>query len=74
MHYIDEPDDLTKYNWYRACDFGIDAPSVCLWVGLHRDTGDIYIHREFRKSKTDTIALGNEINTHTQERVLDTSN
>ena len=73
IHYVDEPDDLTEYNWFRACDFGIDAPSVCLWIGEHRVNGDVYVHREFRKSKTDTIALGNEINTHTQERVLDTA-
>ena len=72
VHYIDEPDDLSVYNWFRACDFGIDAPSVCLWIGEHRVNGDVYVHREFRKSKTDTIALGNEINTHTQERVLGT--
>ena len=72
VHYVDEKENLEAYNWYRACDFGISAPSICLWIGEHRETGDVYVHREFRKTGLDTIALGNEINTFTQERVLDT--
>ena len=72
VHHVDEVETQEDYNWYRGCDFGISAPSICLWIGEHHETGDVYLHREFRKSGIDTILLGNEINTHTQERILDT--
>ena len=72
VHHVDAVENQEAYNWYRACDFGISAPSICLWLGEHRETGDVYLHREFRKTGQDAILLGNEINTFTTERVLDT--
>ena len=72
VHLVDEKETPEAYNWYRGCDFGISAPSICLWIGEHRENGDVYLHREFRKTGVDTILLGNEINTFTNERVLDT--
>lgn len=74
VHVVDKDEgiDTTEYRWYRACDFGIDAPSVCLWIGEHRISGDVYIHREFRHSKMDTLNLGREINKHTSEHVVGT--
>ena len=49
------------YVWYRACDFGIVAPSVCLWIGEHRVTGDFVVKQEYRQTGIDTIELGNQI-------------
>ncbi|MCY4584251.1 MAG: helix-turn-helix transcriptional regulator [Chloroflexi bacterium] len=72
LHFVDEPKDLSPYIWYRGVDFGIKSPSVCVWFGIHRRTKQVYVHREFRHSKYDTIQLGNAINEHTDERVAQT--
>ena len=32
VHLVDEPKDLNNYIWYRGLDFGISAPSVCVWL------------------------------------------
>ena len=72
IHLIDEPKNLNDYLWYRGIDFGITSPNVCIWFGVHRSDKHIYVHREFRKTKIDTITFGEEINHHTNERVLST--
>ena len=33
VHLVDEKETPEAYNWYRGCDFGISAPSICLWIG-----------------------------------------
>ena len=72
VHLIDEPKDLNNYLWYRGIDFGITSPNVCIWFGLNRKDKSIYVHREFRKTKIDTITFGEEINHYNNERVLQT--
>ena len=72
IHFVDAPKDLAAYEWYRGIDFGITSPSVCVWFGVHRDDKHVYVHREFRHTKTDTIKLGHEINHYTQEDVENT--
>ena len=72
-HYLDEGMIQTDdYIWHRACDFGISAPSVCLWIGVNKKTGGFYVHREFRKTGTDTIELCNEIKKYSKEPVMHT--
>ena len=68
VHYIDEP-DLNNYKWYRGIDFGITSPSVCVWFGVHLENKSVYVHREFRHTKTDTIKLGEHINHHNKEKI-----
>ena len=72
VHLVDTPSNMTDYIWYRGIDFGIASPSVVMWLGVHRRDKSIYVHREFRKTKTDTIALGKEINFYTNEHVVNT--
>ena len=72
IHSIDEPQDMSNYLWYRGIDFGITSPSVCIWIGIHIKNKSVYVHREFRKTKIDTITLGEEINHHNKERVITT--
>lgn len=73
VHVVPEDSvDVGDYTWYRGCDFGINSPSVCLWIGEHRGTGDVHVYREFRHSKMDTVSLGREINKYTSEHVVDT--
>ena len=55
---------------YRAFDFGMKDPSVCLWVGVHRQTGDVTVYREWRRVETDTIAMGESVKEYSKERVL----
>ena len=45
-------------------------PSVCLWVGVHRQTGDVIVYREWRRVETDTIEMGKSVKEHSKERVL----
>ncbi len=72
IHLIDEPIDKSNYLWYRGIDFGITSPSVCIWIGIHRKSKSVYVHREFRKTKIDTITLGEEINHYNKERIITT--
>ena len=72
LHFVDEKENLSDYMWYRGVDFGIKSPSVCMWVGIHRRSKQVYVHREFRHTKYDTIQLGAAINEHTEVRVSET--
>ena len=67
------PEDFFKRQmFYRGFDFGMKDPSVCLWVGVDRQTGDVTIYQEWRRVGVDTIEMGEAVKTFTNERVLDT--
>lgn len=74
IHLVPEKkgEELQDYTWFRGADFGMKSPSVCIWLGVHRGTKSIYVHREFRHTKMDTIQLGDKINHFTEERVSNT--
>ena len=60
----------THYSYYRGFDFGMKDPSVCLWFGVHRATGDVIVFREWRRVNVDTIAMGEAVKRFTDEKIL----
>ena len=58
--------------FYRGFDFGMKDPSVILWFGVHRHTGDVIVFREWRRVGIDTIEMGHAAKQFTDEKVLDT--
>lgn len=66
-HIIDALPDLSTYDRYNAMDFGMDAPSVCLWIAWDRTTNDVIVYREWRRTHTNILEMGREINRINQE-------
>lgn len=65
------PSDFhTTHLFYRGFDFGMKDPSVCLWFGVHRQTADVIVFREWRRVGIDTIQMGEQVKTHSKEKVL----
>ena len=60
-HYIDELPNLENWEIYRAMDFGSTAPSVNLWIIQHRETKDVIVAREWRKTGGDIIQMACEV-------------
>ena len=50
---LDDFPDLKDCDLYRACDWGQTHPSICLWIAEHRETGDVSVYREWRKTHSD---------------------
>ena len=73
-HLLNElPPNFDKsYMIYRGFDFGMKDPSVCLWVGQHRVSGDVIVFREWRRVGVDTIDMGEEVKGYSKEHVLGT--
>lgn len=74
-HVVDEfPDDFPEKWWHtNAKDFGMAAPSVCLWVSEHYDTEDVFVWKEYRKTHTDIIEFGNAVRIFRgNDRILNT--
>ena len=63
-HFIDKLPSLENHLIYRAMDFGSKAPSVNLWIIEHRDTGDVIVAREWRKTHADTFEMAGEVKKH----------
>lgn len=73
VHLIDTlPDDIDDYVFYNAMDFGMTAPSTCVWIAEHPKTKDVIITREFRFSGLTSIELGDHVRKLRKERVLAT--
>ncbi|MDE0316528.1 MAG: hypothetical protein OXM61_16705 [Candidatus Poribacteria bacterium] len=73
VHLIDRlPDDIGDYVFYNAMDFGMTAPSVCLWIGEHPKTKDVIVTRELRHSGLTIIELGDYVRELRKERILAT--
>ena len=67
------PKDFAKTHlFYRGFDFGMKEPSVILWFGVHRSTGDVTVFREWRRVGIDTIEMGEACKTHSKEHALTT--
>ena len=64
--------DLSDCTFYRGMDFGMDHPTICLWVAHHNHTGDVFAFREWRKTHTNIIEAGHEINQYTEEDIIET--
>ena len=63
--------DLSECIIDRACDWGMDHPSICLWIAEHKQTGDVTVYREWRKTHTDIDEMGAEIKTYTGDEEID---
>ena len=49
-HVIQEmPSGWEKWRKYRAIDFGVSHPFVCLWAAMRPD-GALFVYREYRKT------------------------
>ena len=68
---VTEIPDLSECIIDRACDWGMDHPSICLWIAEHKETGDITVYREWRKTHTDIDEMGEEIKLYTGDEVID---
>ena len=47
-------------------------PSVCLWFGVHRSSGDVIVFREWRRVGVDTIEMGESVKSFGKEQVVAT--
>ena len=69
---IDKVPEGLDLQIYRSMDFGMDHPSICLWIG-EDSSGNTFVYREWRRTHTDIIQMGREVNLHTgNEMVKDT--
>lgn len=53
--------DLEGCSLYRACDWGQTHPSICLWIARNEETSDVFCYREWRKTHSDIIEMGDQI-------------
>lgn len=53
---------LSECNLDRACDWGQTHPSICLWIAQHKETQNIYVFREWRKTHSDILEMGDQMN------------
>ena len=61
-HVIDKlPEDIDKYLWYNAMDFGMTEPNVCLWIGQHAESNDVLVAKEYRHTGLDIIEFGSRV-------------
>lgn len=65
ISYSDLP-PLSDCRLYRACDWGQRHPSVCLWIAEHKETKNVYIYREWRKTHSDILEMGEAMNRFSQ--------
>ena len=72
IHLIHSLPNLNECMIYRGMDFGIQAPNVCLWFAIKRDTRDIIVFQDYRKIGQDIIEFGNDAKTYTSLPVIDT--
>ena len=72
---IEELPDMSGFIHYNAMDFGMSAPSVCLWVAENPHTEEVVVYREWRHTQRTSIDMGNEVRTIREvnkERILHT--
>lgn len=58
---VDTMPDLTECDIYRGCDWGQTHPSICIWVAVHKETKDITVYREWRKTHSDIDEMGDQM-------------
>ena len=58
---VDKLPDLTECDIYRGCDWGQTHPSICIWVAVHKETKDITVYREWRKTHSDIDEMGDQM-------------
>ena len=61
IKYSDLP-PLSECTLYRACDWGQQHPSVCLWIAEHKETRNVYVYREWRQTRSDILIMGQDVN------------
>ena len=49
-HVISDLPDMRLWQKYRAIDFGLTHPFVCLWFALNPKTGTLILYREWRRT------------------------
>lgn len=70
ISYSDLP-PFSECRLYRACDWGQKHPSVCLWIAEHKETRNIYIYREWRKTHSDILEMGEQINLFSKDEAIE---
>ncbi len=63
--------DLSECIIDRACDWGQTHPSICLWIAEHKQTGDITVYREWRKTHSDIDEMGEQMVGYTADEKID---
>ena len=72
---IEELPDLSGFVHYNCMDFGMSAPSVCLWIAENPHTEEVVVYREWRHTRKTSIEMGNEVRVLREtngERILGT--
>ena len=70
---VHEIPDLSECIIDRSCDWGQTHPSICLWIAEHKETGDITVYREWRKTHSDIDEMGGEMKVYSEdETIVDT--
>ena len=64
--------NLDNCRFFRACDWGMNHPSVCLWIAEHKLTKDVFVFREWRKTHSDADEIPKAINAYTDEPIQTT--
>ena len=72
---IEDLPDMSGFVHYNAMDFGMSAPSVCLWIAENPHTEEVVVYREWRHTQKTSIEMGNEVRVLREtngERILGT--
>ena len=65
-----EMPDIAECDIYRAMDFGMDHPSVCLWIAVHRETKNRYVYREWRRTHTDSDFMTQQVKAFSKHETI----
>ena len=72
-HFIDALPSVETYQVHRAMDFGSTAPSVNLWIYEHRETSDVIVAKEWRKTGGDIDLMASEVKDHDVNEIESTT-
>lgn len=63
-HFLDEFPDLRDYMVYNACDWGMNSPSVCIWIAHNHTLNDTIVYLDYRRtgSRANIIDFGHSVN------------
>lgn len=70
---IDKLPDLDQCNIYRCFDWGMRHPSIVLWIAEHKETFDVYVIREWRRTHSDIDIVSDAAKSFSGDYEIETS-
>ena len=61
VHLIDRLPDIGGYHIFNAIDFATTGTAVILWIAWHRTLNDIIVFKEWRKTNTNIMEVGDTL-------------